>query len=437
MKILLYIRPNSDDFLTRLAKAIDANCSITKLCDFRGYGDIWCGSFIYKLYNGPSLYPEELMEDIRVRCRFLRNQNKQFAYQLIAKYSVGIERVFDEYKPDLVLAQIPDNYCMDIIQREALKRNITVINMVGEFIKGYSRITLRGEYIWTREATNEEAEQVVKFLLDKDYVANYAKGLGESHFQHRKMFIRRKLIETFYYPIKKTLDRDKYNYHYNTLNYKGLKLSDVVNKKIDSLFSDFEDISFDDNFVYVPLHVTPEATVDYYGPDASCAKYDDYMLDFIKKSDSSIIFLVKEHPAMFGARDSSLYYRLSELPNVILINPYVNSNLILENVKYVLTFSGSVGVEALIRKKIVFSMINNYYSGLSPNVHVVERISSEMMRLEYEEFDNIIFMKRLLEGLMDAQLGAQASLSSSEIEKMGSIMRNYYDSNPTQEIYKR
>ena len=435
MKILLYIRPNSEDFLTRLAKAIDDKCEIMKLCDFRSCGDIWCGEFIYTKDSRVKEFSADVLEDIRLRCRFLRNQDRKIAYNLIGKYALGIQNVFERFKPDLVLAQIPDNYCMDIIQREAIARDIIVINMVGEFIKGFSRMTLRGEYIHTRESSDEEALRVLKFLLDKNYVANYAKGLGESHKQHRKYLFRRKLIETFYYPIKKRIERDKYNYHYNTLMYKGIKISDVVGKNIDALFCNIDDINIDKKCVYVPLHVTPEATVDYYGPDPQCALYADYMLDFLRSSDSDIHFLVKEHPAMFGARDAKLYFALAQMPNVSLINPYVNSNFLLERVDYVLVFSGSVGVEALIRNKIVFTMIDNYYSDLSPNAHKVDRMTKELLDTHYIEYDNKVFMKSLLEGLMDAQLGSQTSLSSSEIDKMGKIMRAYYDTNPKQKLY--
>lgn len=437
MKILLYIRPNSDDFLTRLAKVIEPNCNVIKLCDFRGYGDIWCGNFLYQSDSYGIDIPKELLEDIRLRCRFLRKQKIELAYSLIRKYSRGIRDVFEKEKPELVLAQIPDNYCMDIIQRESLSRKITVINMVGEFIKGYSRLTLRGEYIHTRNASDEEAKNVLEFLLDKNYVANYAKNLGESHKQHRKIMARRKLIETFYYPIKKLIEKDKYNYHYNTMYYKGIKIKDVISDRIDNLFIELDELELNDEYIYVPLHVYPEATVDYYGPDPQCALYEDYMVDVLSNSDPNIKLLVKEHPAMYGARPSEFYYRLSQIRNVFLVNPYTNSNMILDRVKYVLTFSGSVGVEALIRRKVVYTLINNYYSDLSPNARKIERITDDLVKVEYEEYDNIVFMKALLEGLMDAQLGGQSTLSDSEIDKMGKIMRNYYYTRPVQEIYKR
>ena len=87
--------------------------------------------------------------------------------------------------------------------------------------------------------------------------------------------------------------------------------------------------------------------------------------------------------------------------------------------------------------KIQLYWINNYYSDLSPNARKIERITDDLVKVEYEEYDNIVFMRALLEGLMDAQLGGQSTLSDSEIDKMGKIMRNYYYTRPVQEIYKR
>lgn len=434
MKILIYMRPNSEDFLTRLAREIDPECEITKICDFKNHGDIWCGQYLYQNKSKDDI-SEDVLADIRLRCRFLRKQKVDFAYMLIKRYYYGIKKIFSDIKPDVVLAQLPDNYCMDIIQRVALEMDVTLINMVGEFIKGYSRMTLRGEYIYTRESSISEAKKVVDYLLDKEYTGNYAKDVGNSSKQHAKRFIRRKLIENLYYPLKKRLEGDKYNYHYNTLFYKGMSLSQVVSKKIDSLFVDIKDLSFDKSCVYVPLHVYPEATVDYYCKNIQLALYEDYMVDLLKKSDADVTLIVKEHPAMYGARNSKFYYELKTIKNVVLVNPYIDSNYILSNVDYVLTFSGSVGVEALIRKKVVFTLIDNYYSNLSPNAHGIERIKKEMLNYRYTEYDPEIFMKDLLEGLMDAQLGGQSTLSSSEVEKMGAIMRKYYDSHPVQTLY--
>ena len=433
MKILIYMRPNSELFLTNLAKAIDKDCSIYKICDFKGYGDYWCGKALY-LNEKDTSFSNDIMENIRLRCRFLRSIDKELAYSLIQKYTHGIREIFNKQKPDLVLAQIPDNYCMDIIQRIAVEHGSTLIHVIGEFIKGYSRLSLRGEYIYTREATLDEAKKVVKFLLDKSYIANYAKDLGNTRLAHSKHYLRRKLIEDYYYPMVKRFKGDKYNYHFNTIYYRNTRLTDYVSDKIDALFTDLEDINFDNTCIYVPLHVYPEATVDYYGDNPKFALYEDYMVNLLAKSDPSVRLLVKEHPAMFGGRNAKFYKTLKCIKNVVLVHPYINSNLILNKVKYVLTYSGSVGIEALIRDKVVFTLIDNYYSGLSPNAHRINRIDKTLLDYKYQEYDPVVFMRDLLCGLMDAKMGNQSNLASSDIERMAFYIKRYYKSRPVQNI---
>lgn len=433
MRILLYTRPNSEEFLRNLAREVSSDCELFEISDFKGHGDIWSGNFL----NGKQdmiLFDDAIHENIRLRCRLLRSLQVETAYRLIDKYSFFVHTVFEKFKPDLVLSQLPDNYCMDIIQRVALMKGIVCASMIDEFISGYSRLSLRGERIKIRESSAEEAENIIKQLTDKDYKSVYATDVGNTYHKHIKYIIRRKLIESFYYPLKKKMEGDPWNYHYNTTYYKGTHISEIVNKSIENIFVHIKDIQVDTNCIYVPLHCYPEATVDYYGDDPKYALYEDFMLDVVKNTDQSIRLLIKEHPAMYGARKISFYKKLNEMDNVVLLHPYDNSNEVLKKCKYVLVFSGSVGVEAVIRKKVLFTLTSNYYSDLSPNIHPVSRLSSELLDIEYNPFDNVIFMRNLLDGLMDCRLGDQAHLQQSDIKEMGIYVRKYYESMPLQKL---
>ncbi len=330
------------------------------------------------------------------------------------------------------MGQLPDNYCMDIIQRIAVDNNVTIINMIGEFISGYCRMTLRGERINTRNASFDEARMVLKELLDKDYKSNYSNALGHTFKKHLYYFYRRKLIESIYYPMKKHLKNDPMNYHYNTFIFKGLRRKDVVNKDIEKLFTHIDQIVDFSKCIYIPLHCYPEATVDYYGENPAFALYEELMLRLVKESDKCVTLLIKEHPAMYGARAISFYKRLKSYGNVVLLNPYDNSNYVLSKVKYVLVFSGSVGIEAVIRNKVVYNITDNYYSDLSPNIHKIERIDNKLLNLDYIPYDNVRFMQQLLCGLMNVKMGNQSNLLSSDIAGMGKYMKEYYENHPKQ-----
>ena len=433
MKILLYTRPNTEIFLHRLAHAVDNSCELYEISDFKGHGDVWAGQYL----NGEqklNLFDENTHENIRLRCRFLRSLEKETAYELINKYSYFVNFVFNNFHPDMVLAQLPDNYCMDVIQRVAIKKNVFLASMVGEFIKSYSRLTLRGERVDIRKASREEAECVTKELLDKAYKPFYSKRVGNTYWRHMLYIARRKLIESFYYPLKKIVEHDPWNYHYNTLYYRGTKISDIVSKKAEDLFKHIQDLEVDDTCIYVPLHCSPEATVDYYGDDPRYALYEDFMYLIAKTADEGVRLLIKEHPAMYGARKIAFYQKMTSVKNVTLIHPYDNSNEVLNKCKFVLVFSGSIGVEAAIRDKVIFTLTSNYYSDLSPNIHLVKKITKDLLDTEYIPYDEVRFMQDMMNGLMDAKLGPQSAMDTSDTEAMGKYIRKYYESRPKQHL---
>lgn len=433
MRILLYTRPNSEQFLTTLAKDIDPAAQLYSISDFKGHGDIWAGKYL-KEKNELDLFENDIYENIRLRCRFLRSLQKDTAYRLIRKYAYFVNQVFENFKPDMVLSQLPDNYCMDVIQRLAVLKSITLISMTGEFIHGYSRLTLRGERIDVREVSREEAQKVTDELLDKMYKPFYAENLGNTYKKHIKYIVRRKLIETFYYPLKKIQEGDPWNYHYNTIYYRGKKVSDIVNKKAEKLFTHISDLQDSENYIYVPLHCYPEATVDYYGDDPQFSLYEDFMIKVASEADKEIRLLIKEHPAMYGARSIDFYQKISRIDNVTLLHPYDNSNEVLNRCKYVLVFSGSVGVEAVIRNKVIFTLTSNYYSDLSPNIYLVKKLTADLLEKEYIPYDGVQFMQDMMCGLMDGKLGGQAGLIESDTKIMSNYIKKYYEKHPKQKL---
>lgn len=433
MKTLLYTRPTSEVFLRKLARAVDNSCEVYEISDFKGRGDVWAGQYLNSEQK-LNLFDENTHENIRLRCRFLRSLKKEKAYKLIDKYSYFVNLVFDNFHPDMVLSQVPDNYCMDIIQRVAIEREVFLASVAESFINSYSRLTLRGERIDVRKASREEAERVTKDLLGKAYKPFYSKRLGKTYWRHMYFIVRRKLIESFYYPLKKIIENDPQNYHYNTLYYHGVKISDVVSKSAESLFKHVRDLNVDDTCIYVPLHCSPEATVDYYGDDPKYALYEEFMYHIAKTADEGIHLLIKEHPAMYGARKIAFYRKMASLKNVTLIDPYDNSNEILNKCKYVLVFSGSVGVEAAIRDKVIFTLTSNYYSDLNPNIYLVKKLTKALLNKEHIPYDCVEFMQSMMNGLMDANIGIQTALDTSDTETMGQYIRKYYERHPKQHL---
>jgi len=106
-------------------------------------------------------------------------------------------------------------------------------------------------------------------------------------------------------------------------------------------------------FVYFPLHFEPEIVTLIF------AQYDQTsVIDLVARQlPLSCRLVVKEHPAMIGQRPYGFYERIAaRYPNVVFVEPSLNSMMLVKQSKAVLTLSGTVILEALILgKPVIFT----------------------------------------------------------------------------------
>jgi hypothetical protein len=109
------------------------------------------------------------------------------------------------------------------------------------------------------------------------------------------------------------------------------------------------------SFVYVPLHLQPELTIDVLGGD-----YGDQARAIEELSvavPSDWLIYVKENPKQTAvAREEPFFRRLEALPNVRLIRQETDTYDLIRHARCVATWSGTAGWEALLMGKpaIVF-----------------------------------------------------------------------------------
>lgn len=406
MKIFSYIRPKSKEFFCEVINKTFDYPEIVSFSDFKGLADIWAGTFLYNSdYEQPNADFEEEANDILSRCRTLRLLDRKQAYRQALRYWNGIDDIFSKYQFDYAVIFPVDNYTLDIIDRVARMRGVKTIAFIGTFISEHARISTRGEYRSIgRNVTDEEVEYWVHKLTDVKFLPDSeTENVKRNHKFIYKYYIRRKLIENIYYPIKKIVEKDPWNYHYNMfyLRHKSLKM--FYNKNFDSCFLRLNEIKFDpEKTVYLPMHLIPEATTDYWCSNVEETNYRKFILDLIEKSDKNITFIVKEHPAMYGKRELSFYEELNSIDNVILLHPMDRSNELLQRVETLVTDNGTVGIESLMRHKRVLIISDNYYYKFHPNAFFVDRITIESLSFPLVEFRNEEFMRVLLEAMFES-----------------------------------
>jgi hypothetical protein len=100
---------------------------------------------------------------------------------------------------------------------------------------------------------------------------------------------------------------------------------------------------------YYPLHFEPEATILMYSPWLKNQIEVCRLLSQALPINWKLI--VKENPKMIGRRNVTYYQRLSNIPNVLLINPRIPSKDIILNSELTITLAGTASMEARILGK--------------------------------------------------------------------------------------
>jgi len=127
-------------------------------------------------------------------------------------------------------------------------------------------------------------------------------------------------------------------------------LADKISKRVNEYDTWFNIKEHD--YVFFPLHVEPEAAVDYFSP-----VYDDQVCvirSILKYLPNDRYLVVKGHP---NQPDQLLRQKFDKLrrnnSNLVFLSSSVPSEVVIENARSVITISGSVGLESLILQKPV------------------------------------------------------------------------------------
>lgn len=426
MRVLVHVRPYSKRFFTAIAESTFGDCQIDTISEFRKCCDFWEGDFSTDCSMDADL-DKALVEDIVCRDRYLRLLPVESATRIVRRFWNGVDRLFHRNNYRYVLLHPIDCHVQDIIERVARAHGATPISFVGSFLGGYAKFTLRGEGINVRdEVDSREVEKIATALKDKYFLPDSETGhVKQDRRSVFAYYARRRLIEAFYNPFLRVVKRDWDNQQYGTKLVGDNRLRDLMPANYDELFTSPKEIEFDDGVIYLPLHYTPEQTTDYFCKHIAKVGYEAYVSKIIDEAGSGCTFVVKEHPAMYGKRNIAFYRDLSDRSNVRLIHPLSSSNALLEKVQNVLVDNGTVGVEALIRGKRVLSFEESYYSGLHPNLHLIDRIDSRTLQVPIVDYSDERFVKDLLKQLFPSDLVADKHMNSCDSQAIASALRGF------------
>lgn len=131
---------------------------------------------------------------------------------------------------------------------------------------------------------------------------------------------------------------------------------------------------FERKYVFVPLHYQPEASTL-----VCAAKYEKqlFLIDSLSKSiPSETLIYVKEHYALLGHKQIRFYRELSKYPNVVLIDPWIDSHELIKKSEAVVALTGTAGFEAILYRKPVLLLGRVFYEN-APGVIGLKDIYGE------------------------------------------------------------
>lgn len=136
-------------------------------------------------------------------------------------------------------------------------------------------------------------------------------------------------------------------------------------RQINSLSSDWLEIC-GMPFAFFPLHKEPEVTMLVYG--RHCLNQIEVIRNLAYSLPAGMKLVVKEHPVAVGYRAKSYYEAILSIPNVLMLNPAVSSEVVIPSAQIVVVVSGSIGFEAVVKRKPVLTLGDAPFNVLSSSM---------------------------------------------------------------------
>lgn len=297
------------------------------------------------------------INEIIARDRMLKMLDKEKAISLSSSIVNQVFNTINSLKPDVIILQLVDYYIYDIICKVASKKNIQVVSFLEGFVDNTIAISKYGEL-------GEQGNLDIDFF---DYFNNknqHQEVKKLDNIGHFKLFLRG-LKSDYNRFILKTTKAKEYKNYVHDIRAKVDNYQPQPNKWVYLSYKYFNDFSLLDSIdkeksVFVGLHFYPEAAIDYLINNTELINYED-LLELLIKENPNITFILKEHPSMFERRNPSYYKNLVSYKNVIFIRPEIRSFEVFNKVNYVMTWTGTIGIEALFSYKKVITVEETFY----------------------------------------------------------------------------
>ena len=362
--------------------------------------------------------------------KYKQDYKPRFTHEeMLARLQKGFKSVLEfigDIKPDIIVGGFtPVTWGEYIFYLCAKAKGIKYINLNPTKILNY--VTFSQEVFREFPHITEDYEKYLE-LSEKDAflekAEDYAKNKSDKYegvivyslkFPWKKWFLsilKWPLVMARYYLRKDYLDNQVRGEHWG---YFFANIYNPVKDKAVQKFVPYYSVEKLNQveYAYYPLHVEPEIALSLFGKEY--LNQIELARNIAKSIPVTWKLAVKDHPAGVGRRNVGYYKRLLEIPNVVLVNHFVDSKHLIENAKMIFTVSGFSGFEAVIRGKPVVTFGKTFYDVLPDdmvrNVRCLEELPFEVKGLlesyRYSENDVICLVAAIMKSSVPLNLYEQ------------------------------
>lgn len=363
MKVLCHVGPWCVEQFSEIVIGLGVDSQVLFISGFRSIDETGFPDRFSDCFESDADYPSNIKDlEVIKRCRLLRSMpvDKALRYAEVTRDVVG--GILDEAQPDLFLCESVDQYLQDIIFQECAVRSIQRAGLIRTFINGYYRLSIRGEYHKSRDASDSEVQSIKDSLENDSYIPDNLIALKKSLKYTYARIAFQNMARVAWFFFKSKLPKNKYNYHYN-VSYKNTLNEYLHFIPARSLGHSYwkSELDGQKKTIFIPLQHFPEATIDYWVDSIELIDYENELKRIIDILSPVFNVLLKEHPGVWGFRKPSFYKRILKEKKVVVAPTEEMSHACVEEADAVLVWTGTIGFEAALRGKPVFSLANPYY----------------------------------------------------------------------------
>ncbi|XIA64105.1 hypothetical protein ACFIOY_35090 [Bradyrhizobium sp. TZ2] len=282
--------------------------------------------------------------------------------------AAALQEWLDRLNPEAVICHWVDEYVTHLLSILARRRGVRFVGYAYSLFPGLLQLTsnANGDAFDIRTPSSNEVEEAIAALMKPFFRQDYNQRLNYSLRRH-VLGIGRYYVKRIVFLAKGYLERDPLHVHYAITPYLAERRSIRDFPSANCFSNDWKSEltslrkKSSSPTVYIPLAYFPEAAIDYWIKDKSIIDYENKMVEIVAAISRGCVVAIKEHPHMLGARNPDFYKRVGSIPNVVMIPPLEYSAEVMASSDAVLLGAGSVGIEAALHDKPIFTFSNTSY----------------------------------------------------------------------------